>query len=223
MGEKKFARIESLKCFKEVYDRLVCGYPLSAVTRFIQNEKAECQDVPYDTLYGQLKRYRKRILPEDILSRRQPHIFVEAHKRYADKLEELRRLDVQYEGLMYRFDLTHAEERISGVINPQVDKINKSIVDTIRSMHNIKMDLGINGQRNLGSVYISEERLAEIREKHGDKAAKAMADPVSRARVLGALDLIRKEAWLKTQEEREAAKQNREKSPASKLQSLKTT
>lgn len=196
---EKFSRIKELRCFDQVHEMLAHGCPAPSVANFIRDQ-GEYDDVTIETLINALKKYRLEILPADVISNRFPHIIIEAKKAYTDKLEELRRLDNQYEALLYRFDLAHSRERASGFIDPQVDKIQKSIGDCIRMMHIIKMDLGISGQQHVGSMHVSPERLEEIRAKYGDMAARAMANPVSRSRVLAALDLIRKEHYLKAKE-----------------------
>lgn len=198
---EKFTRLKKLRCFQRVHDMLSYGYPATHVSKFIRDQ-GEYLDVTERSLTEVLKRYRTDILPHDVLTRRMPHIVVEARKQYTDKLEDIRRLDVQLEALLYRFDLAHANERDTGMCDPQVDKIHKSILDTIRTMHMIRMDLGISGQRHLGTLTVSAERLEEIRQKYGDKAAKAMADPVSRARVLSYLRAVRDAASLKEMEDR---------------------
>jgi len=192
---EKFTKIKKLRCFEQVHEMLAYGCPAPHVAKFVR-EQGEYKDVTSASLINILKRYRAEILPVDVLTTRQPHIIIEAKKAYTDKLEELRRLDVQYEALVYRFDLMHSRERASGLIDQAVDRIQRSILDVIKAMHVIKMDLGISGQRNLGTLHVSAERLEEIRAKYGDKASKAMANPVSRAKVMSALELIRKKAYL---------------------------
>ena len=199
-----------LSCFQEVYDRLACGYPATDVARYIQKEQGECTDTPTASLVNQLKRYRKKILPEDVLTNRIPHIIVDAHKRYNDKLEELRRLDYQYEALVYRFDLLHGQERKDGRIDPQVDRVSRSILQVIVQMHSIKMDLGINGQKYTASLEVAPERLEEIRRKYGEGAAKAMANPVSRARVLAVLKAAEDRAKMMEGEEERSNRERKE-------------
>lgn len=198
---EKFTRLKNLRCFQRVHEMLSYGYPAPTVADFIFSA-GEYQDVKKKSLVEILKRYRKEeVLPGDVLTTRSPHVVIEARKQYTDKLEELKRLDNQFEALLYRFDLAHARERDTGLIDPQVDKIQKSILEAVRQMHMIKMDLGISGQRNLGTLTISAERLEEIREKYGDKAAKAMADPVSRGRVLAYLRAVNDLVSIKAREE----------------------
>ena len=86
---------------------------------------------------------------------------------------------------------------MTGAINPQVDKIGKSMRDTVVKMHNIKMDLGLVGSRDLGTITVSAERIEYIKNKYGEGAAKAFADPVSRGRVLAALNAIRRAGNLR--------------------------
>ncbi len=184
--KSKFVRLKALRCFQTVHEMLSHGYPAPGVARFIQSN-GEYRDVGERSLAEQLKLYRSEILPVDILTTRIPHVIIEAKKQYTDKLEDLRRLDDQYEAMKYRFDAGHAKERMGGYHDPNVDRTGKSVLDLIWRMHAIRMDLGISGQRQLGSLTVSPERLEEIRQKYGEGAARAMADPVSRARVLAVL------------------------------------
>jgi len=193
----KHTRLKKLKCFDRVEEMLSHGHPAPRVAKFIRDQ-GEYTKVTEGHLINVLKAYRNEILPADVLTTRHPHVIIEAKKAYTDKLEELRRLDVQFEALLYRFDMAHAEERANGFVDPQVDKIHKSILDTIRTMHSMKMDLGISGQRNIGTLHISAERLEEIKQQHGSAAARAMADPVSRARVLAYLRAAQDAAVLQT-------------------------
>lgn len=197
---EKHTRIKKLRCFRQVHEMLAHGHPAPHVAQFIVDQ-GESDDITEESLTVALKLYRRDILPRDVITNRAPHIIVEAAKAYTDKLEELRRFDLQYEALLYRFDLAHARERAGGFIDPQVDKIQKSIGDVLRQMHIIKMDLGISGQRNLGTLTIAPERLERIEKLYGDKAAKALANPVSRARVMHAFELMRKAHYKKLEEE----------------------
>lgn len=182
----KYKRLRSLRCFQMVHDMLAYGYPAPAVADFIIKQ-GEYDGVCKRTIVERLKRYRREILPVDTLVLRMPHVVISAKKQYTDKLEDLRRLDNQYEAMLYRFDLAHARERETGIVDPNLDKIGKSILDLVKTMHGVKMDLGISGQRHLGTLVVTPEKIESIRQKYGEGAAKAMADPVSRARVLSYL------------------------------------
>lgn len=181
-----FERIKKLRCHQEVYERLCAGYPCPEVARYIQEDEGEYTDVGRPSLTEMLRDYANReILLTDLIAPRLPHVVVKAHREFNDRMEDLRRLERAYEALLYRFDLSHGEERRNGKINADVDRQAKVLLDYISRMHDIKMDLGLTGSRDLGTLTVSAERLAEIREKYGEGAARAFADPVSRAKVLG--------------------------------------
>lgn len=186
-----YERIKGLGCFEEVYERLCAGYPTPDVARYIQDEEGEYRDVGRRSLAEMLRRYAdEEIVGADLIAPRLPHLVVKAQKEFNDRLEDLRRLERAYEALLYRFDLAHGEERRGGGVNPDVDRQAKVLIDLVAKMHDIKMDLGLTGSRDLGTLTVSAERLAEIKERYGEGAARAFADPVQRAQVLGLLKRV---------------------------------
>lgn len=194
----KFVRLKGLRCFKRAHDMLSYGYPAPTVARFIRGQ-GEYVDVTERSLIEQLKRYRNQILPSDTIATRQPHIIVEARKKYTNRLEDLSRLEIQYEALLWRFDMLHAAERDTLIFDPNVDRVHKSILATLAQMHRIKMDLGISGQRQAGTITVDPARLEQIREKYGDATARVMADPVSRGRVIALLKKAKDVARLQSE------------------------
>lgn len=197
---ERFGKIKKLRCFKRVHEMLSHGYPAPGVAKFIQ-EQGEYDQVKEQSLIEILRKYRREILPADVLVSRQPHVIIDARKQYTDKLEELRRLDDVFDALKYEFDVGHAYFRETGFSSQEHRHTAKTLIELIHKMHMIKMDLGISGSRNLGTITVSPERLEEIRLKYGDKAAQAMADPVSRARVIAYLRAAQDAASLKAKEE----------------------
>jgi len=201
MGEvaiKKFERIKSLRCYDQVEEMIYSGYPMSAVAHYIQNRMGEYQHVKRVSLMEMLRLYREHLKEKGgLVQRSLPRVFLQAEKKFSDKLEELKRLEERYQAMEYRFDVMHAEERMTGVINPQVDKIDRRMCEIITKMHGIKMDLGLVGSRDLGTINISAERLEYVRSRYGEGAAKALDDPVSRGRVLAALNAIKRSGQLR--------------------------
>lgn len=197
---EKFRRIKNLRCFEQVREMLTFGYPASKVARFIWDQ-GESKDIKFQSLIENLICYRREILPADVLVKRQPHVIINAKKQYTDKLEELKRMDDLYDALKHRFDSINAEWQMTGSADPEFLKTAQSIMNLVYKMHGIKMDLGISGARNLGTLTVSAERLAEISDKYGDGAARAMADPVSRARVLACLQRAQDVAILRGKED----------------------
>lgn len=199
--QDRFARLRQLRCFGRVNDMLCFGYPAPDVAKFVKSQ-GEYRTATMKSLAETLRRYRRtELLPADVLACRRPDILVNAKKAYTDKLGELRQLDLLFQRTLCRYDRESAKELDSGRYNPAVDKLEKSMMGILKTIHSIKMDLGIAGQRQMGTLTISPERLEEIRNKHGDGPARVMADPVSRARILAYIRAVNDAAMLKAKED----------------------
>jgi len=186
---------------------IVHGFPLAEIQRYIQHERLEAKDMTAEALTMALLRYRDSI-PGDILAVFNPQMVRQAQKQYADKLEELRRLDIQYEALRYEFDLAHAKTRETGRVGRETLAINREITSVLGKMHTIKMDLGIVGSQTTRTVEVSPERLEELRQKYGDGVASAFADPVSRSRIVAALNSAMQLAELQHEAEKKKVASN---------------
>jgi len=194
----RFARIKDLRCYVHVEDMLYAGYPVSAVADYIQVRMNEYRDVKRTSLMQVLKMFRSLALSDSkMVYDTLPRAFATAEKNFSNKMRELERLEDGYLAMQYRFDVAHAQERMTGVMDQQADRIYRMMTDTVLKMHNIKMDLGLVGSRDLGTINVSAERVSYIKDKYGDGAAKALADPVSRGRVLAALNAMKKAGSLR--------------------------
>jgi hypothetical protein len=198
--EKKYSRLKKLRCYPKVHEMLCAGYPAPGVADFIQSQ-GESTDIKKTSLIVALNKYRQDLLPADILSTRMPHVIIQAKKQYTDKLEDLKRMDNIFEALLYQFDALHADYRMTGGLHPAFNQTVREIKDLIYKMHLMKIDLGISGQRNVGSGVVSVERLEEVRQKYGDAAARALQDPVKRTKVMAFWNKISDAAQLKEKEE----------------------
>lgn len=197
----RFKRIKTLKCYDQVVEMLYAGYPTPVVANFIQKRMKEYADITHGTMIVRLHEFRESELHAGEMVRRTlPRVFSKAEKKFSNKMQELERLEDQYRVMQYRLDVAHGDERMSGEINPDVDKIAKSMLGIIGAMHSIKMDLGLIGSRDLGTITVSAENVERIKEKYGDNAARAFADPVSRGRVLAALNAMRRAGKLRDNE-----------------------
>lgn len=193
----KFVKIRKLKCYPQVEEMLYAGYPVSAVCVYIQDRMKEYPEIKRTSLIERLSLFRQSLSEGGLVHSTLPRVFVQAEKKFSNKMMELERLEDSFSAMEYRFDVAHAEERINGKIDPQVDRIGKSMRDIVMQMHNIKMDLGLVGSRDLGTITVSAEKIAYIKDKYGEGAAKAFQDPVSRGRVLAALGAIKRAGNLR--------------------------
>lgn len=207
----KFSKIKSLKCHDAVLDMLYSGFPPRAVARYIQNRNDEYTDVTYESLVVMVHRYRESLAEGDFVRRTLPTVFEKAEMKFSDKLEELKRLENLWSATKYRFDMLHGAElynefrdETGEVLEVYHDRranvVTKLLVDISMKMHSIKMDLGLTGSRDLGTITVSAEKLAYIKDKYGDGAAKAFSNPVSRSRVLAVLGATIRAGKLKNED-----------------------
>ena len=190
-SEQRFARIKALQCHQEVYERLVAGYPPLEVARYVQDIEGEYLHVSRRSLAEMLRRYAAEVIAVvDLIAPHLPHVVVKAQKEFDDRLLDLRRLEVVYEALEYRLAIAHGDERRYGTVNPGVDRQVRVLMELVVKMHTIKLALGLTGERERGVLIPSPERLAEIKKLYGEGAARAFADPVQRAQVLGLLKRV---------------------------------
>jgi hypothetical protein len=190
---QRFARIKALRCHQEVYERLVAGYPPSEVARFLQEDENEYTDITRRSLGELLRRYTAaEIAPIELIAPRLPRTVARAQQEFDDRLRDLRRLEAAYEALAYRLALAHGAERRHGTVNPAVDRQIRVLVDLIVKMHTIKLALGLTGERLAGDSEPSAERIEEVRQRYGDPAARAFADPAQRAQVFALLKRVRR-------------------------------
>lgn len=189
----KDEKIRTLQCYDTVHDMICAGYPLPAVANLIQDQMQECLDMKKSAIIMALSRYRGSLKESGALVHAMmPRVFLDAKKKFANKMQELERLEDTILMLQYRIDMAHGTERMSNTVNPAIDRMTREFTNVVTRMHDIKMDLGLVGSRDIGTITVSAERLEEVRLKYGDKAAKAYGDPVSRNRVLAAIGAIRK-------------------------------
>jgi hypothetical protein len=197
---EKFHRIKGLDCYEEVEEMLYAGYPTSAVAEFIQKQNREYVDVRRKSLEEMLRLFRESLSDGVAIASTLPRQFIKAQQNFANKMAELEILGEMLQSQLYRFDVAHAHERMENLIDSQVEKQIDGITKTIMKIHSIKMDLGLIGSRDLGTITVSAERLEYIKNKYGEKAAKAFDNPVSRGRVLAALSAMRRLGKLRDKE-----------------------
>ena len=99
-------------------------------------------------------------------------------------IEELDELEDLYRRQMARIEMGMGFENATKILNRHLNQEMALAVDILRKRHNIKMDLGVGGGRNLGSVTVRPELMMDVRERYDDETYSAIQDPESRNKVL---------------------------------------
>lgn len=188
--QEKFWRIKTLKCYPQVYQMLVVGKPASRIALYIQDERNEYTDVKLDSLAAMLLEFRRILLGTGALHDRMPYLVTSAAREFTDRLAELKELENLKDIQAERIADASAEERLKGDKDPHLEKMTKAYHDTLRLMHQIKMDLNLTGSRDLGTLTIAAEKMEELHRRYGDAGDQVFTSPASRGRMLEAWNAL---------------------------------
>lgn len=181
-----FKPLRSLKCFKELHERLVVkGMPLKTTARWVQEERNELTSLTFDAVVKMLHEYRHSIPPAQ---RAKPLniVFERAADEVLEGLDELKEMDRLYKIQMQRIEIDFQTEKNIKKLLPTMSQEIRTAREILASSAQLKMDLGIN-DRHLGKVDVETTLLADVAEKYADSPAvgKVLEDGDSRRKVLG--------------------------------------
>lgn len=179
----KFLKLKGLKCFQEVHERIVEGWTLSDVAKFIQEDRQEYTDISPASLNALLNDYRLTIPPAEKAARiptvaKRAAVVVD---RGLDELEEMQKL---YLLQMERIQIDFGKEKMIGKLLPTMTQEVRTAREILQSFADLKMDLGL-ADRHLGSIDVNAQLTADITARYGKASvAGVIADPDSRRKVL---------------------------------------
>lgn len=186
----KFSQIRSLECFDHVIERIRSGATIASIADYIQQDRGECADSNRDTLMKALGEFRRSLPPGELIVRDTPDVLVKARERFSDGLRELERLDEAYEMQRSRVNMGMEMEKKLRVLNGRIGPEVSIMIGIVKTMHDIKMDLGMNGGRDLGTVTIDGGTMSAVQAKYGDDIVEALSDAESRGRVLATIQQL---------------------------------
>lgn len=206
--ERRFGSIKELKCFDEVKRRLIDGEQTKDIARFIQEDCGEYLGVERTTVDQALGLFRKTFTPTELLAARTPKVVIDARKRFGDGSIELERLDELYEYQKLRLerlkkleakkilDFLEAEKGEKkpswfSLTNNRLGFEVMNLKEIIKTMHEIKMDLGLHGGRNLGTLTVAPQVTEDIRRSYGEGAARAFQNPESRGKIMSIIKTVK--------------------------------
>lgn len=181
----RFEKLRSLRCFKEVRNRLINGWPCEEVARFIQEDCSEYNDVGRATLKSVLLSFRATIPKSEFVRDKMPDVAIKAAEAIDEGIDELKELEGLYRIQMERINIDFGTEKKIRKLMPTMATEVKTAKDILNTYAQIKMDLGVT-ERRLGTVDVDRKILEDVHGRYGKAAvAKVLQDPESRRRVLG--------------------------------------
>lgn len=188
--DQRFSRIRALTCFQEVYERVLAGWSMPEVAKFIQDDMHEYTDITRSSLIGQLNEFRSSIPRAELIQKRMPKAFHEAADTVREGLDELVELKKLYEMQMERIGIDYQTEKKINKLMPSMTQEIKEARQILESYAQLKMDLGL-ATRHLGQVDIDAHLMADVAGRYGkESVARVLGDPESRRRVLGIVERI---------------------------------
>lgn len=181
-SRERFSKIKALECLDQLNEKLTSGYPIPGIAKWLQEEMMEYTDVSRDSLVTILSRYRNAMPPAQLVAP-MSKVAVQAETRVMRGLDELDELEELYsiqKSRIMRYSALEANAPMPWVA------VNKDIMlaaTILVRRHEIKMDLGVGGGRNLGTLGIRPELQAKV-DKYGEDVQVAAKSPESRGRVL---------------------------------------
>ncbi len=180
-----------MRCFNEVYERLLAGWGPSELARFIQEDRSEYADATRSGLMQLLQRFRDSVPPAQLLAHRMPKAFHKAEAAVEEGLDVVKELEELYLIQKERLNIDFAHEKslnklMAGTMVQEVRAASELLV----KINQAKMDLGI-ATRHLGQVDVDAQLRVEIEGKYGKQSIKQVVeDPEKRRKVLNIAERI---------------------------------
>lgn len=187
----RFAKLKALACFKDVHTRILEGWPLSQIAKFIQVDRKEYTDVTGPSLVSVLAEYRSTI-PAGTLIKQTPlsPIYNKAADTVEDGLDELAELDRLYEIQLKRINIDLANEEKIKKLLPSMTPEIRAAKDILMARAQLKMDLGLT-DRHLGTAEVEVNVAAEAAQKFGSPTVKQVLESdESRRKLLGIAERV---------------------------------
>lgn len=188
--DSRFVRLRSLKCFDEVHSRVIHGFPVSDIVRFIQQENGEYVDVEPASLSALLVDYRKSLPLGPSIHKTSSGYCGKALVEVQEKLDELGELNRLYSVQMERLEIDLKNEKTIKKLLPTTAREIEVARHILETSAQLKMDLGVD-ERHLGSLDVNADISAAVEKRYGGATAKVMANPESRRKILGVLERLR--------------------------------
>jgi len=182
--ETRFVRLRTLNCYPDVHARLLDGWTLNELAKYIQEERKEYTDVKRGSLIQVLNEYKSSIPKTELISRRIPTFMNNVKAEIENQKNTLTELWRLYDMQLTRIQRVLEQEAEIGISIPTVTKDIQAAEGIVNSIHEIEADLGI-AKRHLGKIEV-ENKVTSIPELQNAQptVASVLQNPVSRHKVL---------------------------------------
>jgi hypothetical protein len=178
-----FAKLKALRCFRDAHARLVDGWPLSELARWIQDDQKEYTDIGRDSLIALLHKYRATVPAVEFAKKHAPNkAVIEKIKEAEEGLDELAEMQRLYKMQLERVEIDRTIEKNIKKLLPAMGQEIRTAKEILQAYADLKMDLGL-VDRNLGTTR-TENITATVDFTSGNPAVqKVLENPESRRKL----------------------------------------
>lgn len=199
--DSRFGKLRALKCFNEIHERILAGWSMAQVAKFVQEDRDEYTDTTHGALASILQDYRDSIPRAELVSRRMPNVFHKAAEEVEKGIDELKELEKLYQCQMERIQIDLTVEKQIKKLFPTMTNEVRLARDILSTYAQLKMDLGL-ATRHLGHLDVDATLVADVAGRYGKQSvARVVQDPESRRRVLGIAEKLLEAARLREDDE----------------------
>lgn len=182
--------ITGLKCFDDVHERLLSGWSVPTVAKYIREDCHELTSMTEQSVCLLLYKYRKAIPPgeflqkaEEVMPKAVTRIHKAAEERMTNGLNELEELERLYKLQLDRIRKGMLDEKEAEKLFPSLNQEFRIAKDLLESSATLKMDLGL-AKRHLGTLEAQTRVVEDVGQRYGsDAVARVINNPESRQRL----------------------------------------
>lgn len=193
-----FTRLKQLRCFEAVHEKIINGYPIVEIAKFIQQNQGEYLDVGQQSLMDTLTRYRTIVPPLEMIRREEMPISVARKLDQAEaNLDEIAEMRKLYDIQVSRIEMDNKlEKQINKALNTLGNEI-RIAKELLESSAKLKQETGVM-RKELGTISIDGHMTHSAAPQKPNTAVQNILDnPQSRNKILNIAQSILKSAGNK--------------------------
>jgi hypothetical protein len=184
-----FHRIKSLRCFKDMREKLVDGWSLGKVAEFIQEDNGESTDISKESLIAILHKYKKTIPAGEIASKTLPPAVVDAMKEATEAFDELQALEELFKLQRSRISIDNTIEKNIKKLMPTLTQDIRVATEIALAISKLKNEKGLT-PRHLGTITHDVQGEVSHTEIINPMVTKVLENAQSRRKVLGVMQRL---------------------------------
>lgn len=185
---------ESLKCFPQVKELIVSGWPPAKIAGFmVENfsEDFDKMDRSEEDLASLMSDYRKRLKPAELMSIRMPEEIMKAKDRLSTGINVMAEMEELYKIQKARIAIDYNSEKAIGKLFKTTGNEIEIATRMLREYYEIRKGLGIDKVESSTDEIVRKRMIGDFAVKYGkESVSKVLTDPSKVTKVLKFADSL---------------------------------